>query len=88
MHMHKNALFLLKNCKNRPALGTSSTEPLTSGDGGIYLQTPSLWRLGAPPPGPRNPPHGEFLDTPLFLSLFTLLKDWRQKLYDLIQGRI
>jgi len=26
--MHKNALFLLKNCKNRPALGAASDIPL------------------------------------------------------------
>jgi len=29
--MHKNALFLLQNCKNRPALGTSPPDPLAFG---------------------------------------------------------
>jgi len=29
--MHKNALFLLKRCKNRPALGASLPDPLAFG---------------------------------------------------------
>jgi len=29
--MRKNALFLWKNCQNRPALGASPPDPLASG---------------------------------------------------------
>jgi len=40
-YMHKNALFLLKNCKNRPALWVSLPNPLASGGYELYSQTPT-----------------------------------------------
>jgi len=39
--MHKNALFLLKICKNRPALGAPPLDPFASGGWGLRLQTPA-----------------------------------------------
>jgi len=40
LNMPKNALFLLKNCKNRRALGAPPPDPLASGGWGIRPQTP------------------------------------------------
>jgi len=54
--MPKNALFLVKDRKNRRALGATPPDPLASGGWGLHLQTPSLRRLGASPPDPRNSP--------------------------------
>jgi len=47
--MHKNALFLIKNCKNRPALGTLLADPLASRGGPNGLR-----RLGVLPSEPRQ----------------------------------
>jgi len=62
--MHKNALFLLKNCKNRSALGDPppdllplppDTEPSVAG--GFASHTlDGLRRLVVPLPEPRQPP--------------------------------
>jgi len=40
--MPKNALFLLKNRKNRRALGAPHPDPLASGGWGLRTQTPGL----------------------------------------------
>jgi len=53
----KYALFLLKNRKNRRALGARPPDPLASGGWGLCPQTPiGLRRLRAPPPDPHNSP--------------------------------
>jgi len=54
--MHKNALFLLKNCKNRPALGASPPDFL-------YLRC-----LGALPHDPQPPAAGGFAPRPQMAS--------------------
>jgi len=64
--MHKNALFLLKNCKNRPALGAKPPDPCLWRAGGFtpiccaegFTADPSaIRRLGALPLDPcQNPP--------------------------------
>jgi len=46
--MHKNMLFLLKNCKNLPDLGALSPDPMPPA-AGVRHQTPNgLRRLRAP----------------------------------------
>jgi len=63
--MHKNALFLLKNCKSCPDLRDSSPDPLASGGWGLRPQiTDSLRRLGALTPGPCQPPSPPFRNPP------------------------
>jgi len=52
--MHKNALFLLKICRNRPALRSPPPDPLAVGGCGLCLQTFSLQRLGIRPQTPTN----------------------------------
>jgi len=66
--LHKNALFLLKNCKNRP-------DPLISGGWGLRSQICNgLWRLGAPTPDLHQPPlHSEIFATPLCPSSVTFI---------------
>jgi len=54
--MPKNTLFLLKNRKNRRALGAPLPDSLASGGWGLCPQTPSLRRLEAQSPDPRNKP--------------------------------
>jgi len=50
LQMHKNPLFLLKNCKKSLRAGDFAPKP------------PCLWRLGAPPQDLQCPiPHWEFL---------------------------
>jgi len=51
--MPKNALLLLKNRKNRRALGAPPPDPLASGGWGLRLQTPA------------TAPYDEFLATRL-----------------------
>jgi len=54
MHKNKLTLFLLKNCKYRPALGPSSQTPLSPRRS---PQTPNgLQQLGVPPPDPNQTP--------------------------------
>jgi len=38
--MHKNTLFLLKNCKHHPALGAPPSGPLASGGEALRPQWP------------------------------------------------
>jgi len=71
-NMHKNVLFLLKNCKNHPALG-SPQAPLPPA-----AETPAItqhWEFQATPLNPLNI-HTAFpcpFLTPLHLCLFILL---------------
>jgi len=55
--MHKNALFLLKNCKNRPALGASPSDPFVSGGWGqTSLPDSQPPAMGASALDPFQPP--------------------------------
>jgi len=77
--MPKNALFLLKNRKNRRA-GASSPDPLAPASGGFSPPASSGWMrlrpqtpigfqsLEALLPYPRIRPHDEFLATRLLLT--------------------
>jgi len=54
LFMHKNVLFLLKNCKNRPR--APLPDSLASGVWGLCLALlPDRRRLGALPPDPQPP---------------------------------
>jgi len=70
--MHKNALFLLKNNKNRPALKVP--RPLSSGGGASPADPrwPPAVGCSAPRPPPTIP-RWEILATPLY-SLNTLFR--------------
>jgi len=58
-NMHKNALFLLKNCKKSPKAGVLPPDPL------------AFRRWGS---APRPPiPHWEFLTTPLLNTILLML---------------
>jgi len=48
-NMHKNALFLLKNCKIRPALGASPPGHLASNGWGLYPHIPNGLQLLSDP---------------------------------------